>query len=762
MPYGTIKVDTVTFTDAGVDKSVSISGLVKNPTFSGNITVTGTISGSVIQGGTTVSGATFTGTTANFAGTVTASGFIPTGAGVPTNGLYLPTANKIALSTNGSGRVFIDTSGNVGIGNTTPQARLYVANDIGGGVGRVLIDANVTSGYDTEIEATDIGLEFTAKSNSRGFAWSTGSTPTEKVRITASGRLGVGTNDPSEVLTVSKAEAANSFPLHIENTQNWGWGVGLKLRQKLASGGSVTDSAAIVSDWNGDNNSTLEFFTVNSGSLTEKLRITNDGKVAIGRVSPDALLHVDSTTAGAEVARFEGNYNASSSVTLSQWRRAGGAVAAAVKYNDATTSMSLGTTTAHKFMLRANDTDALTVDTASNVGIGTSTPVNIGTGYNGLTLNGSSGGVLYVQGGGTSGGRLLATSTDFYIGTVQASGNTIFQHQDGSFERARIDASGRVLINNNQAQTGAGGADKLQVVSGMLLVNTTNNYARLLPTSSGLTITANAYPANLGSNAQIILSAGSSGGGGPNELGRFISTGQVAFGTTDTTGLPSTGGLKVKSNAIGTSSTAALALEGTGGDFRAIYFANIGYTMYSVSSGATDYLGFFNASDTALFYLFENGNVLAIGIYNFAVGGTNRDVFVDSSGYLGYVSSTRESKTNIATLENIDWLYSLESVSFNRRKYKQVPYTNEEGVTTYVDSPDKEYSEEFYTEIEYGLIAEDVEQVAPELCFYDLVDGQPELRGVHYNKLIAPLLKAVQELKTENENLKARLDAAGL
>jgi hypothetical protein len=66
MSYGTIKVDTITFTDNSVDKSVSLSGLIQNPTFTGNITVTGTISGDVIRGGTTVSGATVTGTTANF------------------------------------------------------------------------------------------------------------------------------------------------------------------------------------------------------------------------------------------------------------------------------------------------------------------------------------------------------------------------------------------------------------------------------------------------------------------------------------------------------------------------------------------------------------------------------------------------------------------------------------------------------------------------------------------------------------------------
>jgi hypothetical protein len=161
MSYGTIKVDTITFTDNSVDKSVSLSGLIQNPTFTGNITVTGTISGDVIRGGTTVSGATVTGTTANFvsgvfttqisgatvtgttasftsgvftniSGTTTTitSGIIASGtAAAPSlailadldTGLFSPGANELAVATNGTGRLFINSSGQVGV---SQQSRL--------------------------------------------------------------------------------------------------------------------------------------------------------------------------------------------------------------------------------------------------------------------------------------------------------------------------------------------------------------------------------------------------------------------------------------------------------------------------------------------------------------------------------------------------------------------------------------------------------------------------------------------------------------
>lgn len=125
MPYGTIKVDTVTFTDAGVDKSVSISGLVQNPTFSGNVTVTGTISG------VTVTGTTASFTSGNFtnisAGTYTiTSGVFSAGsetnpsisfASDPNTGIYSPGADQVAIAAAGSGRLFVGANGVVTIQN---------------------------------------------------------------------------------------------------------------------------------------------------------------------------------------------------------------------------------------------------------------------------------------------------------------------------------------------------------------------------------------------------------------------------------------------------------------------------------------------------------------------------------------------------------------------------------------------------------------------------------------------------------------------
>jgi hypothetical protein len=64
---------------------------------------------------------TFDGTNLTSGGTVTATKLIPTGNVTAGNGMYLPTTNTLAFSTNGSEQMRITSSGKVGIG-VTPSA----------------------------------------------------------------------------------------------------------------------------------------------------------------------------------------------------------------------------------------------------------------------------------------------------------------------------------------------------------------------------------------------------------------------------------------------------------------------------------------------------------------------------------------------------------------------------------------------------------------------------------------------------------------
>lgn len=73
---------------------------------------------------------------------------------------------------------------------------------------------------------------------------------------------------------------------------------------------------------------------------------------------------------------------------------------------------------------------------------------------------------------------------------------------------------------------------------------------------------------------------------------------------------------------------------------------------------------------------------------------------------------------------------------------------------SYTDIGDEEKAEEF------GFIAQDVQQVLPNIV-KELQPNNSEVDyiGINYTQLIAPMVEAIKELKSENESLKARVEA---
>ena len=64
--------------------------------------------------------------TGTFLNTISATALIPTASSAPANGMYLPAANSVGISTNSNVRVTIDSTGKVGIGNTSPTKALTI------------------------------------------------------------------------------------------------------------------------------------------------------------------------------------------------------------------------------------------------------------------------------------------------------------------------------------------------------------------------------------------------------------------------------------------------------------------------------------------------------------------------------------------------------------------------------------------------------------------------------------------------------------
>jgi len=226
-------------------------------------------------------------------GTSTAASFIPTSSSVPTNGVYLPSANNVAISTNGTGRLFVDDSGRLGIGTTTPSNTLTIVSPNFVTVNSL---STQTSNY-LQLTNDSNGIPRAASIFSSGDAlcFGTNSNAIERGRFDSSGRLLVGTStSPSAgaltqyanfvargntggsgfagVITVGRGEAATS----ITSGEEIGY---LTFSDLTGNECATIQCAADANAGAGDYPGRLVFSTTAYGasSPTERMRITSLG-----------------------------------------------------------------------------------------------------------------------------------------------------------------------------------------------------------------------------------------------------------------------------------------------------------------------------------------------------------------------------------------------------------------------------------------------------------------------------------------------------
>ena len=167
--YGEVRVDYITYTTGVVPNegtaTAYVSGLINNPTFSGNVIIEGdaTIDGNLnVSGDINASGVVISGITGLFdAGTEA----LPSIAFAldPNTGIYNPSANEVGISTGGGERLRVDNTGNVGIGTTSPSETLEVA-------GNTILDAsNATLKIKQGVTGTTGAIDFTLNSDSTSY-----------------------------------------------------------------------------------------------------------------------------------------------------------------------------------------------------------------------------------------------------------------------------------------------------------------------------------------------------------------------------------------------------------------------------------------------------------------------------------------------------------------------------------------------------------------------------------------------------------------
>lgn len=290
----------------------------------------------------------------------------------------------LTLQTRQVNHVTITSGGAVGIGTTSPSARLEVVDsnavsDIGF---RVRQAANGTAAYMNIVANTDGGAMYNFINSSTnggtehwriwgGAAASTlafNTAGVERMRISSTGNVGIGVT-PSAWIGTWKAMQINSASLASRSD---GLGTILGNNWFINTSGSDryinSDFASIYYQTSGEH----RWYTAPSGtagnaiSFTQAMTLTSAGNLGLGTTSPlnyavaDTYLEVSAKSAGGAGVYYASN---NGKTIISHF------------YSDSLVG-GVGTQTNHPLIITTNNLERIRVTSVGNVGIGTTSPVN--------------------------------------------------------------------------------------------------------------------------------------------------------------------------------------------------------------------------------------------------------------------------------------------------------------------------------------------------------------------------------------------------
>ena len=664
-----------------------------------------------------------------------------------------------AISGSTDAHMTLDTSGNLGIGTSSPISKLDIRS-----TGELARFANTTSGVVYVLvgggSSTTEGLRLTYDNTdgsstinnyyNASLKFSTNNT--ERMRITASGNLGIGTSSPSTILQVSTGTpvvtitgtgtTASSQDFTTNGAaQRTTIGV-----EQSTGGGLFVGSSAYAAVFGSAGASSCQLASNNNVRMT----ITSAGDVGIG-VTPSTWSQgagFELNVKGSGLWVYTGATNGQTQLMNNAYYNGGWTYAGnggACLYNQTAGVHGWYTTSAGTGNTAISFTQSMTLNSSGNLGIGTTNPGSVldvassAAGEYGTIIRNTSTSTVaapilrFYAGSGSETGAILrfasthgARPNELFITNVGTTSPMVFATQDT--ERMRIDSSGNVGIGTTSISS------KLYVAGGtddqLLRVGNTNAIG-----SQYISIYANGsltYYNSVNTQNSVFGSHvwNSQNNAGAVERARIDSSGNLLVGTTTAVSKLTVSGGKITINS--TDSSYGQIQIGNGN--------SNGEASMAFVSGATALGG----SPTSV-----NGNnyVWAVGAGVFGVNGDNWAIGNRGTGsYVAKIAYNSTSWTFASDERLKDLDGEIENAVEKVAGLRAVYYTWKSD-----DSKTRKV----------GLIAQDVLKVLPEAVDKPAKDtkenGDPNYLGLGMSDVVPLLVAAIKEQQAIIESLNARL-----
>lgn len=681
----------------------------------------------------------------------------------------------VSLSTNtftvGTGTYFV-SNGNIGVGTNTPDYGLVVKDSSDATRLQVINAANNTSGIYLLTTNTAGGVTsdctIRAAGNNMTFFTAGGN---ERMRIAANGNVGIGNSSPNTQLTIqsSTAGSANSIlTLYGSNSSDRYTGIDFRGVTSETWNRIAQITAQVTGGGNGTGNpisGDLIFRTNNanaSDTVNEAMRVCSNGNIGIGNTAPTTKLTVypGNTQYPINISCLPSGHASSrrASVQLDNWligQDTGGS-------GDKDFGIYDYAGVSWRFV----------ISNTGNVGIGTATS----PAYK-LDVNGT----------------LRVTSGNFsYFNTLRLLGSDSYQiYESNTVSQLRVSTSSNSIIFS------PGLSDKMMVAAnGNVGVGTTSP-AYKLDVSGSIKYTGDI----LKTNGISVITAFAANTSGIDTNAVLTLTNNPSYGASSVS--YAAGDARVLAFTIDSNTSIMMRASATAIlKFTAAQF-NFNNPLLVTASTIT-----LNApSGQSSFYLQQagvtNGRIYAGGGSNtdivieanrYATVGANAAVYLSTSGTTGGTYTTRTIVEPATTRPGADNAYTLgasgsrwsvvwaatatiSTSDINTKKdiipsplgldfinqLKPVAYKFKVGkneVETNPEDPENPIIKPIPgTRQHFGLIAQEVKSVLPEgIDFGGWIQTDPENpdseQGLRYEEFIAPIIKAIQELKEEFEEYK--------